>query len=150
MSAEDLEWYRQRFESLKGLFQPGPELKRAILRIRRAGVPSGDAAILERETRLREAALEYLAAMLEQVDAFSEEGMALRREILDFLEKHRETKESQEREKDAGRSLGRWIEDRDGGWYMAPAIGRPDEAGKARLPDLRDYIAKKYPKMPKK
>src|SRR5512143_3537552 len=109
MSAEDLEWYRKRFESLKDLFSAGPHLTRALLRISFVGFRAGNEVILEREAELWKAALDYMQAMLEQVDALSAEGLALRKEILDFLEKHRETKGEQERQTDSGRSLGKWI-----------------------------------------
>jgi len=133
MSATVLERYRQRFEALKSLFEHGPEpqVKRtSIFDIVLAGLPFGGAAILEKEAQLRRAAIEYMEAMLAEVDALGDQGKVLHGEIVGFVAAQRMIDANRTPEwlsGNSGRSLDDWMRDRRDQNPIAPLTERGDD-----------------------
>lgn len=126
MSATVLERYRQRFEALKTLFEPGPEprVKRmSIFDGALVGPPLGGGSILEKEAHLRRAAIEYMEAMLAEIDALGDQGKALHGEIVGFVTAQRLISANRTPEwlsGDPGRSLDDWMRDRSKQKPIAP------------------------------
>ena len=126
MKTDDLTWYRQRFEILKRLFEPGPDPD--LIPFNSILVQRKRTALGEAETRLRSAALGYLLAMKEKIPAFGEEGQSLLNEIAAFVSAHLATMANRNWMSDSsGRSLEDWMGERKRQNPFAPATLKNDE-----------------------